>query len=124
MQYWMIYPEKKWVTSQELIDGANDAIANHNLDPATPATNAEEAMDILEDLGDITMTGESRMIEEPESHHMTGITWANLTTFWLRIIEGSKDHKAIGEAREEIIRMAGILDDAWAEKKAQEEGAS
>ena len=53
-----------------------------------------------------------------------GITWENLATLWLRIIEGSKDHKAIGESREEIIKMAGILDDAWAEKKAQEEGAS
>ena len=61
MQYWMTYPEKKWVTSQELIDSANDAIVNHDLDNlGKMVTNAEEAMDILEDLGDITMTGETR----------------------------------------------------------------
>jgi len=60
-QYWMIYPDKRWVSGQELIDGANDAIANNNLDDAPP-TNPEEAMDILEDLGEITMTGETRRV--------------------------------------------------------------
>ncbi|MAH49976.1 hypothetical protein CMI37_29425 [Candidatus Pacearchaeota archaeon] len=56
MKYWMLYPVKRWVTGQELIDGANDAIANNNLDD-DPPTNPEEAMDILEELGDITMSG-------------------------------------------------------------------
>jgi len=59
MHYRMLYPVKRWVTGQELIDGANDAIANNNLDN-DPPTNAEEAMDILEELGDITMSTETR----------------------------------------------------------------
>ena len=63
LQYWMTYPEERWVTSQELIDGANDAIINHDLDNVGKmVTNAEEAMDILEDLGDIGMTGETRYV--------------------------------------------------------------
>ena len=67
MQYRMIYPVERWVTSQELIDGANDAIVNNNLDNlGKMVANAEEAMDILEDLGDITMTGETRTIEGEE----------------------------------------------------------
>jgi len=59
IEYRMIYPVERWVSEQELVDGANDAIANNNLDYA-PLTDPEEAMDILEDLGDITMTGETR----------------------------------------------------------------
>ena len=53
---------------------------------------------------------------------MKGVTWENLATIWLRIIEGSSDHKAIGEAREEIIKMGKILDDAWAKEKHQQTG--
>ena len=62
MQYHMQYPVNRWVSAEKLISAAKDAIANHALDD-DPPTNAEEAMNLLEDLGDITMTGETRQIE-------------------------------------------------------------
>ena len=53
--YHMIYPKDRWITAEELIGGANDAIANYKLDSDAPA-NADDAIDILHDVGIVTVS--------------------------------------------------------------------
>ena len=65
MEYRMIYPEKRWVTDKELLDGAADAIVNHGLTPedgdfTIPPGTPDDAYEILHDLGLGTLTDEER----------------------------------------------------------------
>jgi hypothetical protein len=59
MEYRMIYPVNRWVSAEKLISAAHDAIYNHNLDNPPP-TNAQEAIRLLQDLGEVTITAETR----------------------------------------------------------------
>jgi len=52
MKYHMVYPKDRWVTSQQLIDGAIDVITNHGLSIDSP-TNVEDAIELLMDLGEV-----------------------------------------------------------------------
>ena len=58
MQHHMVYPVDRWVSSEQLITKARDAISNYELDMT--ASSVEEAIAILEDVGEVTITGEPR----------------------------------------------------------------
>ena len=57
MQYHMIYPVDRWVTAQQLLDAAHDAVANHQLDDFFPVS-VQDAIKILQDVGAVTITSE------------------------------------------------------------------
>lgn len=59
--YHMIYPEDRWVTTDKLIMGAKDAIANHNLDSDywdSIELTIDDAIDILAHTGEVTIAQE------------------------------------------------------------------
>ena len=58
MQYHMVYPIDRWVSGEQLITKARDAISNYELDMT--ASNVEEAIAILEDVGEVTISRDAR----------------------------------------------------------------
>ena len=57
MKYHMVYPEDRWVTAQQLIDGAIDIMANNVL-AIDPPTNVDDAIEILMGFGEVEITNE------------------------------------------------------------------
>ena len=63
MRFHMIYPVDRWITDKQLMDGAADAIVNNGLTAedgefTIPPVTVNDAIEILEWLGDITLTNE------------------------------------------------------------------
>ena len=64
MKYHMIYPVNRWVTGEQLMDAAFDAIDNNELTAeetglTIPPVTFDDAIDILMDLGEVTITSET-----------------------------------------------------------------
>ena len=65
MKYHMIYPVNRWVTGEQLMDAAFDAIDNNELTAeetglTIPPVTFDDAIDILmEYLGEVTITSET-----------------------------------------------------------------
>jgi|TARA_R100000365_G_C2711380_1_gene46688 hypothetical protein len=64
MKYHMIYPVNRWVTGEQLMDAASDAIVNNELTAeetglTIPPVTFDDAIDILMDLGEVTITSET-----------------------------------------------------------------
>ena len=57
VKYHMVYPKDRWVTAQQLIDGATDVIATNAL-AIDPPTNVDDAIMFLMSFGEVEIIEE------------------------------------------------------------------